>query len=126
MRIKIVSDGTSAGTKVVDEKTGETVEGVLMISWSVSTEDTGARVLMELLGVPCDIVTEARNIQVQEMTAVPEGMTVEDEGWTWLGREPKAEIPFIPIIPGRAPPPTWKRDPSGSDWAFETNEVKEN
>ena len=28
MRVKIISDGTVTGTKVVDAKTGETVEGV--------------------------------------------------------------------------------------------------
>ena len=35
MELKIISDGTSAGTKVVDWKTGEELEGVISVEWSI-------------------------------------------------------------------------------------------
>ena len=35
MELKIISDGTSDGTKVVDWKTGEVLEGVTNVEWSI-------------------------------------------------------------------------------------------
>lgn len=83
MRLKIISDGTAHGTKIVDEKTGEAIENALMVSWSISTEEAQSVVMLELQGVSCDIVTEARNIQVAPMVQVPD-IEVEDTGWEWF------------------------------------------
>ena len=35
MELKIISDGTSDGTKVVDWKTGEVLEGVTSVEWYI-------------------------------------------------------------------------------------------
>lgn len=35
MELKIISDGTSDGTKVEDWKTGEVLEGVTNVEWSI-------------------------------------------------------------------------------------------
>ena len=59
MKIKIVSDGTPAGTKVVHADTGETVEGVQMINFMASV-DGQCEALMSVVGVQCEIYTEAR------------------------------------------------------------------
>jgi len=36
IELKIISDGTPAGTKVINSKTGEEIEGVRSIEWSIS------------------------------------------------------------------------------------------
>lgn len=35
MKLKIVSDGTADGTKVTDAETGQTIENIKVVSWSV-------------------------------------------------------------------------------------------
>lgn len=96
MKIKITSDGTPRGTKVIDQKTGEELEGVLMLSWTMAAEEAVGVVTLELVGVPCDIVTEARNIQVSPLVQVPAGMVVEDEDWTWVkgSEQPDSDFAF--------------------------------
>ena len=65
MRIKIVSDGTAAGTRVVDAETGEPVLGVQMINWMATVEGQ-CEALMHVVGVQCEIVTSARQALVPE------------------------------------------------------------
>ena len=38
MKLKIISDGTMSGTKVVDEKTGEILEGVRYVKWNADVD----------------------------------------------------------------------------------------
>lgn len=38
MRVKIVSDGTRLGTKVVDAQTGEAIEGVVGVGWRIAAD----------------------------------------------------------------------------------------
>lgn len=45
MRIKIVSDGTGRGTKVINAETGEVVEGVKSATWSCSARGEAMVVL---------------------------------------------------------------------------------
>lgn len=59
MKIKIISDGTSAGTKVVDCVSGEPIAGVTMINYMAST-DGEPEALMHLVGIQCEIVCDAR------------------------------------------------------------------
>jgi len=81
MKLKIVSDGTRAGTKLTTLD-GEPVENVLLVSWNLSTEDELAIAMVEIIGVPCEIITEYRHIQVSETAMVPSHLVVEDEDWT--------------------------------------------
>ena len=55
MKLKIVSDGTRAGTKVVDADTGEVLEGVHMLSWGFSAGDQMADAMIAVEGVQVDI-----------------------------------------------------------------------
>lgn len=87
MRVRIVSDGTVQGTKVVTLE-GEVLEGVQLVNWSMAVDDQLSSVLLELKGVPCDIVTTARRLEVQEVLEVPEAFEVEDENWQWLTKKP--------------------------------------
>lgn len=58
MRIKIVSDGTPTGTKVVDAETGEMVHGVTAASIKIGVGDV-SRVTIELVKVPVEVIGEA-------------------------------------------------------------------
>ena len=86
MLIKIISDGTAQGTRIITE-TGETLEGVQLVNWSMAVDDQLSSVLVELKGVPCDIVTSARRIEVQEVLEVPEDFEIEDENWQWFTKK---------------------------------------
>jgi hypothetical protein len=69
-KLKIISDGTTAGTRVIDLETGETINGIQMITWTCS--DIGQpEVLVSISGVECEIITEAQVFQ--------ETFKVEDE-----------------------------------------------
>jgi hypothetical protein len=59
MRIKIVSDGTSQGTKVIDEATGEALHYVSRIEWELIAGAHIATAHITVLGVPVEITTEA-------------------------------------------------------------------
>lgn len=52
MKLKIISDGTRAGTKVVNES-GETVEGVTSIEWHYSQEDGQVWTSFTVGDAPC-------------------------------------------------------------------------
>ena len=54
MKIKIVSDGTSLNTRVVTE-TGEEIEGVLSIEWSVSLATHISTAKIEFINVGAEI-----------------------------------------------------------------------
>lgn len=58
MKIKIVSDGSSAGTTVCCANTGEPLEGIQIIDFrAVSGQPTEA--FLHVLGISCDIITHA-------------------------------------------------------------------
>ena len=58
MLLKIVSDGTPWGTKVVDAATGETVENVQAISWDVDAARGLSRMEMRAVNIPVEIVAD--------------------------------------------------------------------
>jgi len=39
IRLKIISDGTPTGTKVIDSETGEEIEGIRRVEWSISFDE---------------------------------------------------------------------------------------
>lgn len=57
MRLKIISDGTVPGTRVVDEETDREVEGVIAVSWSgeVATGEVKARITVKHMPVELDV-----------------------------------------------------------------------
>lgn len=61
MKIKIVSDGTAWGTKVVDADTGETLEKVISVSWEHDLHRS-PEVTITVTEVPVEIVGKLVNI----------------------------------------------------------------
>jgi hypothetical protein len=59
MKIKIVSDGTPMGTKVVNAETGEAIKGVCGVSWSLSDNRSIGRAIVEFALVPVELVGDA-------------------------------------------------------------------
>jgi len=56
IKLKIVSDGTSSGTHVVDRETGEKLESVMAIEWRISVGNY-AEAILTLRNVPVEIRT---------------------------------------------------------------------
>lgn len=84
MRVKIVSDGTAAGTQLISLESNEPIEGVQLVNWVMIAEDGLSSVMLELRGVPCDILTTARIAEIQEQIQLPELFETEDEDWKWF------------------------------------------
>lgn len=60
MRIKIISDGTIWGTKVIDDKTGEIIENVRRISWDCDAA-SGANLKIEFMLPKAEIEGEIKS-----------------------------------------------------------------
>lgn len=84
MRLKIVSDGTPVGTKVIDTETGEVLEGVVAIKWSVqSHHEKGevpyhdVRCWLEIEGTPVEV--EADRLKTYQLrTCLQPGEKIEE------------------------------------------------
>lgn len=53
-KIKIISDGTVIGTRVVDEN-NTPLDNINRLTWTVSAEDTLATALIEFINIPVEI-----------------------------------------------------------------------
>ena len=73
MKLKIVSDGTNAGTYVCHAETGERLAGVQLLSWSASCEESLSEATLHIAGVACEITSEVGIIldDVLEQSAFP-------------------------------------------------------
>ena len=58
LRVKIVSDGTTQGTRIVEESTGEPLGFVQSIEWKVDVNDTLATATVKFVKIPVEIVCE--------------------------------------------------------------------
>lgn len=67
MKLKIISDGTNTGTKLIDEDTGEMIHMVQKITYEATADDTFPKVTIELINVPVEIVSEA-DVDLYEYT----------------------------------------------------------
>lgn len=76
-RLRIISDGTPAGTQVLTED-GQRVRGVQLVQWHLSTDDF-ARCSLEVIGVAVDMVGDSSmvpsefTVQLAEPQAPPKG-----------------------------------------------------
>ena len=59
MRVKIISDGSPMGTRIVDPATGKQIENVRRVSWSLGVDDLCAVATLELVDVPVEVEGEA-------------------------------------------------------------------
>lgn len=57
MKIKIVSDGTVKGTKLVDVETGKMLENVVSVTWAADLEDVAATVIFQ--GITAELEANA-------------------------------------------------------------------
>lgn len=78
MKLKIISDGTPAGTRVLTEH-GDEIEGIQLLSWSVNCMDEGAEATIHLWGVPCEITSMAATILVDDIREEHQ-LPVDDDG----------------------------------------------
>ncbi len=56
IKLKIISDGTPSGTKVIDAVTGENLDGVKAVSWRIGVDRALAECNLELCHVPAEVV----------------------------------------------------------------------
>jgi hypothetical protein len=59
MKLKIISDGTNGGTKLIDEDTGETVHGIGKLTWEASATEVLTKATVEFFNIPVEIVSKA-------------------------------------------------------------------
>lgn len=59
MRLKIISDGTTVNTRVVNADTGEEIELVSSIEFKIRAEDSVPSAVIEILKPLVEVVTEA-------------------------------------------------------------------
>lgn len=59
MKLKIVSDGTNTGTKLIDEETGEKVHGISKLTWEAGMQDPVTKVTVEFFNIPVEFISKA-------------------------------------------------------------------
>ena len=59
MKLKIISDGTNTGTKLIDEDTGEMIHGISKLTWEVNVENFTTKVGVEFFNIPVEFVSKA-------------------------------------------------------------------
>ena len=64
-KFKIVSDGTTTGTKLIDPDTGQTVGLVQSIEWKVDVDNFYADAVIKILAVPVEL--EVKNVVIEEV-----------------------------------------------------------
>lgn len=65
MKLKLISDGTNLGTKLIDEDTGESLKGISQIDFQASVADPVAEVTVKFFNIPVEIVSKA-NVDLLE------------------------------------------------------------
>lgn len=58
MKLKIISDGTSYGTRLVNADTNEPIGFVESIEWKVSVGDPAAKAIITFVNLPVEILCE--------------------------------------------------------------------
>lgn len=59
MKLKIISDGTPTGTKLIDEETGEAIHLIQKLTWEANANEFSTKITIELLNVPVEITSKA-------------------------------------------------------------------
>lgn len=65
MKLKIVSDGTFLGTKVINLETGEELEDITKINWQISFP-YGAEILLGLSNIPVEVIGDIKTENEKE------------------------------------------------------------
>jgi hypothetical protein len=88
VKIKITSDGTATGSRVVNAETGDSLEGVYQVSWQHTANGTPIANIL-VWNVDAEIEAEANVKAVEE---VPTGSSIGPNGAT-PAAPPKTEQP---------------------------------
>lgn len=59
LKLKIISDGTSFGTRVVNAETGEELQYVKSIRWEICSQSRRSNAIVELANVELDVTSHA-------------------------------------------------------------------
>lgn len=59
MKLKIISDGTNVGTKLVDEDTGQAIGLIQKLTWEGDAKDVLTKITVEFVNIPVEITTKA-------------------------------------------------------------------
>jgi hypothetical protein len=59
MKLKVISDGTAQGTKVVNEATGEELENVFAVQWTVDAQSGKSHASIGVVQVAMESLGEA-------------------------------------------------------------------
>lgn len=62
MILKLISDGTPNGTRVVDARTGEMVRFVQDITWNLGVNESLANVTIKLMNIPVEIISKSKKV----------------------------------------------------------------
>jgi hypothetical protein len=57
MKLKVISDGTKLGTRVVNAETGELVKGVFGVQWEHKVHDLPT-VILKIRSVPVEVTAD--------------------------------------------------------------------
>lgn len=61
MKLKLISDGTNTGTKLIDEDTGEMIHGISKLSWEADINNIAVtKTTVEFFNVPVEIVSPVK------------------------------------------------------------------
>lgn len=85
MKLKIISDGTATGTKLIDEASGEAIGLVQSIKWEMQASQVVSMATVTVLKVPFEAIAEAE-VTTNTLTLEPIKKYEEDESMTWEER----------------------------------------
>ena len=68
MKLKIISDGSTAGTKIIDVESGEALGYVQMIQISAMVGEPTVEAIVYMAGIPLEMVVDAK------MDVLPDGL----------------------------------------------------
>ena len=60
MKVKIISDGTRAGTKIVNAETGESIEGIVSAQFTITVDREFADLIIWLKKIPAELQGDAK------------------------------------------------------------------
>lgn len=65
MKLKVISDGTALGTKVINAETGEAIENISRISWELDASVYIAQAVIEVIEIPVELTGGMRLLKEQ-------------------------------------------------------------
>lgn len=99
MKVRVVSDGTPAGTRVEDIETGDLLRGVAAVAFEIGIEST-ATVLLRVKNVPVNIVgdldIERSTIEPgEEKDLLENSVTIRPDDHDHAAPGPAAQTPAV-------------------------------